>query len=68
MFKTNLANDLSPQKQDQNNTSARGRHYSDSPLVSEDFQEIPIINMELYLEAAMTEDISKLSDEVRLEC
>ncbi len=59
--------DLSPQKGEQIQLS-RNRLYSDSAVVSPEFQDIPIINMELYLKATTCQDLSKLSDDVRIEC
>jgi hypothetical protein len=43
---TNIA-DLSPQKELQVQT--RGRLYSDTAVTSDDFQDIPIIDMAVYL-------------------
>lgn len=56
---------LSPEKSVPLN---RNRLYSDSAIVSSDFQDIPIINMEVYLKMRDVDDLTQLPDEVRVEC
>jgi hypothetical protein len=46
----------------------RGRLYSDSAIVSTDFSDMPIIDLDLYLKVQQCDDPSKLPDEVRIEC
>ena len=46
-------NDLSPNKQAQ--PQARNRLYSTEALVADDFQDIPIIDMDIYLKARETD-------------
>lgn len=58
-------NDLSPSKQA--HPQARNRLYSSEALVADEFQDIPIIDMNVYLKARDTE-MSQLADEVRVEC
>ena len=42
--------------------------HSDSAIVSTDFADMPIIDLDLYLKVQQMEDLSTLPDEVRIEC
>jgi hypothetical protein len=48
-------------------TQARNRLYSDQDVTCDDFKDIPVINMELYLNAKNRAD-SSLPDDVKIEC
>jgi hypothetical protein len=65
MLKNQNFADLSPQKDEQVQT--RGRLYSDAPVTSDEFQEIPIIDMAIYLNQRDDSETS-LNENVRLEC
>ena len=61
-----LKSELQNISTEQSSPITRGRLYSDSPLVSANFQDIPIIDLQVYLGAQGETD--QLKDEVRLEC
>jgi hypothetical protein len=67
MNTTDLEQKLCGQKSPIDTVPKRNRLHSDTPVLTDDFKDIPIIDLELYM-TAMKGDQSKLSDDVRIEC
>ena len=65
MLKNQNIADLSPQKDEKVQT--RSRLYSDTAVTSDEFQEIPVIDLAVYLAQRETSE-DELSSNVRLEC
>ena len=60
--------ELSPTKEPQQPVESRKRLYSDSAVVGDDFADMPVIDLEVYLKAADCADQEKLPEAVRIEC